>query len=257
MKISRNMMFALAFIIILSGVSVYEAVLLSQQASSPTKAHVLYEITPFNTVSQDGLFYGYTTFSELKQHGDFGIGTIINLDGEMLAFNGTFYNIKSDGKVYIINDTTETPYACVTFFEANMTIHVDGPLNYTQFTSYLDTVIPSKNLIYAIEVHGTFSYVKARAPAAQSQPYPPLLEALKNQSVFEFYNITGTASVLRLPSYLSSVNAVGYHMHFINDEKTGGGHVLDWVVQNVTVKIDYISQFEMELPNAQSFYQAD
>lgn len=143
----------------------------------------------------------------------------------------------------------KTPFAFVTFFKSNETIHLTGPMNYTQLDSYLDSYIPSINGIYAIKIHGTFNYIKARSPTAQKQPYPPLQEALKNQSVFIFHNITGTGVGFRFPTYMADINAVGYHFHFIDDGRSAGGHMLECTIQNASVEIDYISQFHMLVPN--------
>ena len=60
-----------------------------------------------------GVYEGAATFSELKQHGNFGLGTLEGLDGEMVAFNGNFYQIKSDGVAYPVTDEMKTPFAAV------------------------------------------------------------------------------------------------------------------------------------------------
>jgi acetolactate decarboxylase len=39
----------------------------------------------------NGLYDGVITYRDLKEHGDFGIGTFEGLDGEMVALDGNFY----------------------------------------------------------------------------------------------------------------------------------------------------------------------
>ena len=68
------------------------------------------------TALLEGVYDGNTTFNELKSHGNFGLGTFNNLDGEMTAIDGKFYQIKSDGKVYPVDDLQKTPFAVVTSF---------------------------------------------------------------------------------------------------------------------------------------------
>ena len=63
-----------------------------------------------------GLYDGVVTYGELKQYGDFGIGTFEGLDGEMVALDGNFYQIKSDGVAYPVDDDMTTPFACAIFF---------------------------------------------------------------------------------------------------------------------------------------------
>ena len=54
----------------------------------------------------NGLYDGVITYGELKDYGDFGIGTFAGLDGEMVALGGEFYQIKADGIAYPVNDDT-------------------------------------------------------------------------------------------------------------------------------------------------------
>lgn len=75
---------------------------------------VIYQISTIDALIS-GLYDGDTTFGELKQHGDFGIGTFNQLDGEMMLLDGTVYHIVSDGTVHIMPDSQKTPFAAVTY----------------------------------------------------------------------------------------------------------------------------------------------
>ena len=46
-----------------------------------------------------GVYDGNLTFQELARHGDFGLGTLDALDGEMIALDGVFYQARADGRV--------------------------------------------------------------------------------------------------------------------------------------------------------------
>jgi len=48
----------------------------------------------------NGLYDGVVAYGDLKECGDFGIGTFEGLDGEMIALDGDFYQIKADGAAY-------------------------------------------------------------------------------------------------------------------------------------------------------------
>ena len=54
---------------------------------------VLYQTSTINALLE-GVYDGDITFHELKEHGDFGLGTFHALDGEMVALDGNFYQIK-------------------------------------------------------------------------------------------------------------------------------------------------------------------
>lgn len=45
----------------------------------------------------EGLYESEKTIGEIAEHGDFGLGTFNGMDGEMVAYNGEFYQIKADG----------------------------------------------------------------------------------------------------------------------------------------------------------------
>ena len=47
-------------------------------------------------------------FGTLKEYGDFGIGTFEGLDGEMIGFDGDFYQLKADGIAYPVSDSMKT-----------------------------------------------------------------------------------------------------------------------------------------------------
>jgi len=108
----------------------------------------------------------------------------------------------------------------------------------TELTGFLDSRLPSKDLFYAIRIDGTFPYIKARSPPAQDKPYPPLADALKRQSIYEFRNVTGTAVGFYTPSSAAGLSFPGYHLHFITADRSRGGHILDITTGGNTVELD-------------------
>ncbi|MCP8305473.1 MAG: acetolactate decarboxylase, partial [archaeon] len=197
------------------------------------------------------------TYGELKKHGDCGLGTFNGLDGEMIGLDGRFYQVKDDGIAYPVDDSIKTPFALVTFFEVDNTIFLDESLNYTQLEQYLDGLLPREDIIYAFEIEGTFEYIKTRSVPKQDKPYPPFSEVVKNQTIFEFHDVTGTIVGFWFPDYMEGVNALGYHFHFITEDRMAGGHLLDCQLQNVMIEIDYTYEFYMILPESDGFYEAD
>ena len=205
-----------------------------------------------------GVYDGDITFQELKQHGDFGLGTVNALDGEMIGLEGKFYQIRTDGISYPINNSMKTPFAVMTFFEPDKSVWLDEAINnYEQLRGYLDNLLPTKNIFYAIKIEGVFEYIKTRSVPKQNKPYPPLVEVVKNQSTFEFHNTEGTMVGFWCPAYVEGVNVPGYHLHFITEDRKAGGHLLECRMQNVTIEIDYTSDFYMVLSQSGGFYEVD
>ena len=164
----------------------------------------------------EGSFDGQIAFLEIKKHGDFGIGALDGVDGELIGLGGRFLQIKGDGTIHPVPDSMTTPYAIVTFFEPDQTADLRDMENYAQLEAFLDKLIETKNIFYAMKIEGEFAYVKARSVPRQKKLYRPLVEVIKDQSVFEFNNVKGVLVGFRCPAYITGMNFPGYHFHFIN-----------------------------------------
>lgn len=236
--------------------AVFASTAILAAGSATTSNDTMFQTSTINALMQ-GVYDGNTTFKELRHYGDFGLGTVQALDGEMIELDGQFYQVKSDGVAYLLNDSMKTPFAEVTFFKPEETIELNGTHNFTQLENYVEGRLVTKNLFYAFKIDGTFDYVKTRSVPVQSKPYVSLSEAIKAQKIFEFHNITGTIVGFRCPAYVGGINVPGYHMHFITANRSAGGHLLDIRLGNASIKVDDLSGFEMILPNIEEFYKAD
>ena len=204
-----------------------------------------------------GVYDGDLTFKELEKFGDLGLGTFNGLDGEMIAVDGDFYQIKVDGVAYPVAGDTKTPFSVVTFFDPDETFVLDKTVNYEQLKSTLDGVIPTENIFYAVKIDGVFNYIKTRSVPGQKKPYPPLVDVVKHQAIFEFHNVKGTIVGFRTPGYVKGINVPGYHLHFITADRTAGGHLLNCEMQGVNIALDYTSRFYVMLPQDKEFAGAD
>ncbi|MFA5317057.1 MAG: acetolactate decarboxylase [Dehalococcoidales bacterium] len=229
-----------------------------EQAETPAaQRETLTQVSTIDAVL-NGVYDGVMTYETLNKYGDFGIGTFEGLDGEMLAFDGNYYQIKADGIAYPVTDDMKTPFASVTFFDADYEDVVPEGVDYAGLEEFLDSVLPTVNTFYAIKIEGNFSYMKTRSVPAQIKPYPPLVEVTKNQPVFEFNNVEGVVVGFRCPPYVTGVNVPGYHLHFLTGDRDAGGHVLEFKVQQAVVSVDYTPDFLMILPDEESdFYKID
>jgi acetolactate decarboxylase len=204
-----------------------------------------------------GVYDGEMTYAELKQHGDFGLGTFNTLDGEMIEIEHHVYQVRADGVAYPVDDQMKTPFAVVTYFEPDQTVEVTDSVDYSQFKAYLDSVLPTENIPYAIRIAGTFAYVRTRSVPKQAEPYPPLLEVMETQPTFEFREVQGVMLGFRLPTYMATANAPGYHFHFITADRKAGGHVLEFQVEGVAAEIDSTDEWYTVLPGDDAFYRVD
>lgn len=217
---------------------------------------VFYQVSTIQALSA-GDYNGRASLCGIKKHGDFGIGTFQGLDGEMLALDGVFYQVKVNGKAYPVTQASGIPFAQVTFFEADQTFSIGREMDYAELSRYLDTLLASRNIFYAVKITGKFKYVKVRSVARQSQPYPGLKEALKGQKVFEYRDIKGTLVGWRSPGCADKIGVAGYHLHFISEDRKKGGHLLDCITSDVSAELDATADFYLSLPGNTEFLDLD
>ena len=111
-------------------------------AQAKDKKDTLYQVSTINALLE-GIYDSNITFEELKKHGDFGIGTLNGIDGELAGVDGHFYQIRTDGKVYKVPDSAKTPFAVVTTFHPDLEFTIDKPMNFPELKAFLDTKIPT------------------------------------------------------------------------------------------------------------------
>lgn len=238
-----------AVILILAALLLVAAAALVSGSNAPADRESLYQVSALELLA-NGSYDGLASVGDVRQHGDFGLGTFDRLNGEAIVLDGGVYQVKSDGTVNAVNDSTRVPFAAVTYFDADASVHLIGPVNLSSLTANLDDRLPSKNIFYAIRIHGAFPYVKTRSVPMQDKPYPPLTEVIKDQSVFELHNVTGTLVGIYSPRFTNGVESPGYHFHFLSDDRTSGGHVLDLTAGDLDVWLDETPRLSLGLSPA-------
>jgi acetolactate decarboxylase len=205
-----------------------------------------------------GVYDGVMTFETLRTHGDFGIGTLAALDGEMLAFDGRFFQVSADGVARQVSDDAQTPFAAVTFFNRDLEYTLPEGLDLAGVESFLDSRLDTLNTFYGIRIDGAFASMVTRSVPAQKKPYPPLTEVTAKQNIFDFTDVSGTVVGFRCPAYVAGVNVPGYHLHFLTEDGRAGGHVLSLTISKADASVDVTRDFLMLLPDADSdFYDID
>ncbi len=187
-----------------------------------------------------GVYDGHLSLAELAEYGDFGIGTFQDLDGEMVLLDGIFYQVRSDGRVYRPELSVATPFATVIEFSPDYQEELTGPLTMAGLEEKIRKVIPTRNLFGAFQVRGGFSRMKTRSVPAQKKPFPPLAGVTANQPVFELGEARGTLIGFYSPDFVRGVNVPGFHMHFLADNLSGGGHVLDFELAEGLLEVDTV-----------------
>ena len=209
--------------------------------------HTLFQTSTLDALLE-GKYDGDVSFAELEGRGDFGLGTLDALDGELICLDGNFFQVKADGLAYSVEGKARTPFAVVTVFEPDTSKTLSKPIDFEGLCDHLDRVIGGGATCCAIRVDGCFDHVKTRSVPRQHKPYPPLVEIVENQPIFELHDVSGSLVGFRFPDYTQGLNVSGYHFHFITADRSAGGHVLGCRLARGELYIDYEGDLRLELP---------
>jgi len=143
----------------------------------------------------------------------------------MVAVDGKYYRIGPGGKLNTADDSMRMPNTTATFFNADKVIAIDKPMSYQELQQYINSQLPTQNILYAIKVTGTFDSIKARSLTKLTQPYPSTSYSTitQNEPTFEFNNVGGTMAITVSPTYMREIIYPGYHAHFISSDGKSGG----------------------------------
>jgi acetolactate decarboxylase len=229
------------------------SVALSQYLDQPL--HTLFSVSTSAAIVE-GLYQGALRISRLLEHGDFGMGTFIDLDGEMVVLEGVAYQIAAGSSIRIAPPDTLIPYAVVTHFKEEVSNKEAAFGSFNEATGLCDAMRGSENLFYAFRIAGQFDTVSARVmrPVGHGTG---LANAAQMQEELTFQEVAGSIVGLWTPGYASSLSVPGYHFHFISDDRTRGGHVLDCVASRASIRACSIADLHVALPETVEFLRAD
>jgi acetolactate decarboxylase len=215
----------------------------------PAAAHRAFQTSTVSALL-DGAYDGDVTFAELAGAGDFGLGTLNGCDGEMIAIDGRFLRADVEGRVEEVPGDARTPFAVLTRFEARHRFELAGGASFDELCAAIDERIGHPEIVHALRIDGRFARVHCRSVPKQSKPYRPLADVLGEQSVFDFEDADGTLLGFRFPDLGLGVGVAGYHLHFISDDRSRGGHVLDCLAgaEPVRAAVDDLTDLYVETP---------
>lgn len=217
--------------------------------------HTLYQVSTAGALVE-GVYQGAVTVGMVREHGDFGLGTFEDLDGEMVVLDGHVFRVSSSGDVHEVPDDATTPFAVVTRFGAADAVELDVVDDLADLAGAVDAMRDSGNVFFAVRVDGHFDALHVRA-ACRTAPGVPLAVATEQQAEFELTAVDGTMVGFWSPPYASGVEVAGYHLHFLSDDRRAGGHVLDCRGRGLQVRVEEESDVHLALPDTAAFRAAD
>jgi acetolactate decarboxylase len=215
----------------------------------------LYQIST-STALVEGVADGAVDCAELKKYGDLGLGTFEHLDGEMVVVDGCVFQVRSDGSVHEVSDDVLTPFATVARFSPDIDVLLKESPDLSILLAALDRLRPTDNFFFSLRIQGHFDYVRTRA-LCRMEPGTKLIDAAAVQPEFEFHDVRGTLVGFWSPSYVKTLSIPGYHLHFLTEDRTGGGHLLECSGSDLMVQLQRGTKFHLVLPETKTFLDAD
>jgi acetolactate decarboxylase len=196
-----------------------------------------------------GLLQGERSIRHALAHGSFGLGTLSQLDGEVVVLDGVAYHQGPEGRSKRLSGQEVTPFMTMTRFDRTKAHHFDlQPVgDYKQLMDQIKGKFRSENVVYAVLIEGSFPYVQSRAVCKQ-EGHVRLKTAAEHQVVSEQRDMEGHLVGFWSPPFAgSSINVPGFHFHFLSADKQHGGHVLQvkmekgraWLVEIHRVQVDF------------------
>ena len=216
----------------------------------------MYQVSTLQALAM-GYSRAVVSVGDFLKHGDIGLGTFEDVDGEMILLDGNCYRAQEDGSVLKAEPGMGVPFAVTTFLHKGMEFAVERIEDMDALKQVLDLKIEEDfglNSMHVVRIDGRFSKICARSESAYHSQHVSLKEILqKTQKDFEFQDITGTLVCVYFPDYMDGINAPGWHLHFISEDKTRGGHVFDLKMEGGDATVNKISCIQIELPKAPDF----
>ncbi|SCS69367.1 acetolactate decarboxylase [Staphylococcus aureus] len=209
-------------------------------------ASVLYQHGTLGTLMA-GLFKGTASINELLQHGDLGIATLTGSNGEVIFLDGKAYHANEHKEFVELKGDELTPYATVTKFVADTSYETKDKSSEAVFAEIKEKML-SENLFSAVKISGLFKKMHVRMMPAQEPPYTRLIDSARRQPEQTETYVKGSVVGFFTPELFHGIGSAGFHVHFANDDRNFGGHVLDFEVEDVKVEIQNIETFEQHFP---------
>ncbi|MDC7228684.1 MAG: acetolactate decarboxylase [Sphaerochaetaceae bacterium] len=246
---------------VLSAMVLVLCLFLASGCTSVPKEDNIYQVSLLNALLQ-GEYDGFISVDTLKDHGDTGIGTFDTLDGEMIFLDGEVYKAKADGSVEIIDDQVMVPFAVATMFEPDVvmkpySVIADIEILKNTMDACIAETTNDFNRFYVAKVQGSFSHVRVRSVPSQKKPYLPLSVIAESQKEFEYKQVEGTIVAFRSPDYVEGINLPGWHLHFLSEDKSKGGHLLEAALIQGELEMGDMKVFQLILPSSGSFATMD
>lgn len=220
------------------------------------KSNKIYQVSTLQALAL-GYSRSVVTVNEFMEHGDTGLGTFENVDGEMIVLDGICYQAKPDGSIIQAEDSAGVPFAVTGFVKDGRKFNIAEKKSLDDLKLELTLRIEEDfglNSIHIARIDGWFNVIHARAGAPYRSHHVSLKDILsKTQKDFSFEKLYGTLVCVYYPDYMDGINASGWHMHFLSEDRKLGGHVFEASMTSGECLLQKMDRIEIQLPREAAF----
>ena len=188
--------------------------------------------------------------------GDFGLGCVDHLGGEVVILDGTAIECTLDGPPVGMGGDDILPFAIVCRFP-------DVPAadllerDFAGFAASVEGRLASRNLFHAVRFDGVLSEVRVRVTPRQHHPFPRLADVTSQQVETVARGIRGTVVGFWTPAIYQGIAVAGLHLHFLSEDRGLGGHVLDLAVDAGELRVAAFARLDLRLPTDELFLRTE
>ena len=217
---------------------------------------MMYQVSTLQALAL-GYSRAVITVDKLLQEGDTGLGTFEDVNGEMIVMDGNCYRADQNGNVSVVAPETGVPFAAVAKLYGEQQFQLENMPDITAIRTELTRKIEEVfglNSMHIVRIDGEFEKVDARSEAPYRSHHITLKAVLsQTQEAFIFENIRGSLVGVYFPDYMDGINMPGWHLHFLSEDRSKGGHVFDVSLREGEAKVDKITNIYINLPKEAAF----
>jgi acetolactate decarboxylase len=195
-----------------------------------------------------GVYSQGASAAEVRAAGDTGVGCCEGLGGEVIILDGVPYECTADEPPRVMSDDETLPFVDVCRLGDADVTPVDG-LDLAGVEAAVQDQLLSRNLFHAVRIDGVVAEVITRVTTRQRPPFRPLAEVAAEQIETTTRAYAGTLVGFWMPRIYQGITVAGLHLHFLSDDRSIGGHVLDVRIGEARLRVSAFADLHLRLPH--------
>ncbi|MCP0914996.1 MULTISPECIES: acetolactate decarboxylase [Legionella] len=216
---------------------------------------ILYQYSHFLAVSK-GCYDGGLSIKELKKHGNLGLGTFHALDGELVVIDNQFYHC-ANGQTRLAEDSELLPWAAIANLGAGRSFTIKNIVSIEELQSVLLAHVPTKNYPAALRIKAHAANIALGSVPKQTKPYKAISAIIEDSILINTGEITADLGGFYTPEFMFPMKAKGIHLHFVDENRRIGGHVLELQLISAEIYWQQLTAINIIFPQADEYKNAN